>query len=37
MSDIAGTKPALRWVVHMSVIVLVTLVVLWIVPTLGLC
>ncbi|MEM6656892.1 MAG: carbohydrate ABC transporter permease [Pseudomonadota bacterium] len=33
MSDIAGTKPALRWVVHGSVIFLV---VLWMVPTLGL-
>lgn len=33
MSDIAGTKPALRWVVHASVIFLV---VLWVVPTLGL-
>lgn len=33
MSDIAGTKPALRWVVHVSVIFLV---VLWVVPTLGL-
>ncbi len=33
MSDIAGTKPALRWVVHGSVIFLV---VLWLVPTLGL-
>ncbi len=33
MSDIAGTKPALRWVVHASVLFLV---VLWIVPTLGL-
>ncbi|WP_170604830.1 carbohydrate ABC transporter permease [Ruegeria arenilitoris] len=33
MSDIAGTKPALRWVVHLSVIFLV---VLWVVPTLGL-
>ncbi|WP_282151985.1 carbohydrate ABC transporter permease [Ruegeria atlantica] len=33
MSDIAGTKPALRWVVHASVLFLV---VLWVVPTLGL-
>ncbi|WP_170559874.1 carbohydrate ABC transporter permease [Ruegeria atlantica] len=33
MSDIAGTKPALRWVVHASVFFLV---VLWVVPTLGL-
>ncbi|WP_298850219.1 carbohydrate ABC transporter permease [uncultured Ruegeria sp.] len=33
MSDIAGTKPALRWVVHLSVIFLVTL---WVIPTLGL-
>lgn len=33
MNDIAGTKPALRWVVHASVIFLV---VLWVVPTLGL-
>ncbi|WP_120631288.1 carbohydrate ABC transporter permease [Ruegeria sp. EL01] len=33
MSDIAGTRPALRWVVHASVIFLV---VLWVVPTLGL-
>jgi len=33
MSDIAGTKPALRWVVHASVVFLV---VLWVIPTLGL-
>ncbi|WP_209597346.1 carbohydrate ABC transporter permease [Ruegeria sp. HKCCSP351] len=33
MSDIAGTKPALRWVVHLSVIFLV---ILWVIPTLGL-
>ncbi len=33
MSDIAGTRPALRWVVHASVILLV---VLWVMPTLGL-
>ncbi|WP_424833180.1 carbohydrate ABC transporter permease [Ruegeria sp.] len=33
MSEIAGTKPALRWIVQASVIFLV---VLWIVPTLGL-
>ncbi|MGI9369375.1 MAG: carbohydrate ABC transporter permease, partial [Ruegeria sp.] len=33
MSDIAGTRPALRWVVHASVILLV---VLWVIPTLGL-
>ena len=33
MSDIAGTKPALRWVVHASVLFLV---VLWVVPTVGL-
>ncbi len=33
MSDIAGTRPALRWVVHASVVLLV---VLWVFPTLGL-
>ncbi len=33
MSDIAGTRPALRWVVHASVVFLV---VLWVFPTLGL-
>ncbi|WP_171131823.1 MULTISPECIES: carbohydrate ABC transporter permease [unclassified Ruegeria] len=33
MSDIAGTKPALRWVVHLSVVALVAL---WVLPTLGL-
>ncbi|WP_299666288.1 carbohydrate ABC transporter permease [uncultured Ruegeria sp.] len=33
MNDIAGTKPALRWVVHASVLLLV---VLWVFPTLGL-
>ncbi|MFI2765907.1 carbohydrate ABC transporter permease [Ruegeria faecimaris] len=33
MSEIAGTKPALRWAVHASVLFLV---VLWVVPTLGL-
>ncbi|AXT28902.1 carbohydrate ABC transporter permease (plasmid) [Ruegeria sp. AD91A] len=33
MSDIAGTKPALRWVVHLSVVFLVAL---WVIPTLGL-
>ncbi len=33
MNDIAGTRPALRWVVHASVIFLV---VLWVMPTLGL-
>ncbi|MGV6804932.1 MAG: carbohydrate ABC transporter permease [Ruegeria sp.] len=33
MSDIAGTRPALRWAVHASVLFLV---VLWVVPTLGL-
>lgn len=33
MSEIAGTRPALRWAVHASVLFLV---VLWVVPTLGL-
>ncbi|KIC41869.1 alpha-glucoside ABC transporter permease [Ruegeria sp. ANG-R] len=33
MNDIAGTRPALRWVVHGSVVLLV---VLWVFPTLGL-
>ncbi len=33
MNDIAGTRPALRWVVHASVVMLV---VLWVFPTLGL-
>lgn len=33
MSDIAGTKPALRWIVQASVLFLV---VLWVIPTLGL-
>ena len=33
MSDIAGTRPALRWIVHASVVLLV---VLWVFPTLGL-
>ncbi len=33
MNDIAGTRPALRWVVHASVVLLV---VLWVFPTLGL-
>ncbi len=33
MSDIAGTRPALRWAVHASVVLLV---VLWVFPTLGL-
>lgn len=33
MTDIAGTRPALRWAVHASVLFLV---VLWVVPTLGL-
>ena len=33
MSDIAGSRPALRWAVHVSVVLLV---VLWVFPTLGL-
>ncbi|KIC46429.1 alpha-glucoside ABC transporter permease [Ruegeria sp. ANG-S4] len=33
MSDIAGTKPALRWVVQASVVLLVAL---WVIPTVGL-
>ncbi|MEX0317366.1 MAG: carbohydrate ABC transporter permease [Ruegeria sp.] len=33
MSDIAGTRPALTWVVHLSV---AALVLLWVFPTLGL-
>ena len=33
MSEIAGTRPTLRWAVHASVLFLV---VLWVVPTLGL-
>ncbi|MEL7080294.1 MAG: hypothetical protein AAGK82_02650 [Pseudomonadota bacterium] len=33
MEEIAGTKPALRWVTNLSVIFLV---VLWLVPTIGL-